>query len=158
MTTISDFWVSDMYCGQMGLGKTHQVCLAHQLRNLIYAIEAGDLIFAPRIHRLLVQAIRIGQKRNRFDDPTLARFQAALQKRLAEIMLRKPQTEDGQRLHRRYQKIPDSLFVFITQRDLPATNNSVGTGLALQRHLSQGSQWISLGMGKGYLRTIYGLL
>ena len=118
-----DFWISDMYCGQMGLGKTHQVCLAHQLRNLIYALEAGDLIFAPRIHRLLVQAIRIGQKRDRFDDATLSRFQAALQKRLAEIMLFEPQTEDGQRLHRRYQKIPDNLFVFITQRDLPATNN-----------------------------------
>ena len=69
-----DFWVSDMYGGQMGLGKTHQVCLAHQLRNLQYAIEAGDLIFAPRIKRLLVQAIRIGQKRDRFDDATWQGF------------------------------------------------------------------------------------
>ncbi len=90
-----DFWVSDMYGGQMGLGKTHQVCLAHQLRNLQYAIEAGDLVFSPRIKRLLVQAIRIGQKRDRFDDATLSRFQAALEKRLAEIMLFEPQTEDG---------------------------------------------------------------
>jgi len=48
---------------------------------------------------------------------------AALQKRLAEIMRFEPQTEDGQRLHRRYQKISENLFVFVTQRDLPATNN-----------------------------------
>jgi len=118
-----DFWVSDLYCAQKGHGKIWQVCLAHQLRNLKFAIEAGDLIFAPRILRLLAQAIKIGRKRPRISDSALRGLRAALEKRLAEIMRLEPQTKDAIRLHKRYKAIADNLFVFITERSLPATNN-----------------------------------
>lgn len=44
-----DVWVSDRYAGQQELGKDHQVCLAHVLRDVQYAIDCGDTIFAPKI-------------------------------------------------------------------------------------------------------------
>lgn len=43
-----DVWVSDRYAGQQELGKEHQVCLAHVLRDVQYAIDCGDTAFAPK--------------------------------------------------------------------------------------------------------------
>ena len=41
-------WVSHRYGAQMGWAKTdHQVCLAHLIRDAQYAIDAGDIAFAP---------------------------------------------------------------------------------------------------------------
>jgi transposase len=45
-----DFWVSDRLGAQMGWARTgHQACLAHLLRDVQYAIDAGDVSFAPGI-------------------------------------------------------------------------------------------------------------
>ena len=41
-------WISDRYAGQQELGERHQVCLAHVLRDVQYAIDCGDTIFAPK--------------------------------------------------------------------------------------------------------------
>jgi transposase len=38
-------WVSDLYGAQRGHAEEWQVCLAHQLRDCQFAIEAGDTIF-----------------------------------------------------------------------------------------------------------------
>src|SRR6202162_4174949 len=49
-----DFWVSDRLGAQMGWARTgHQACLAHLLRDVQYAIEAGDGAFAPAIKKVL---------------------------------------------------------------------------------------------------------
>jgi transposase len=50
-------WVSDLFSAQ----KTHpaaswQVCLAHQLRDCQYGIDAGDEIFSARMKTLLLRA------------------------------------------------------------------------------------------------------
>ena len=50
-------WVSDLYGAQQGHADLWQVCLAHQLRDCKYAIEAGDTIFAPRMKALLLRAV-----------------------------------------------------------------------------------------------------
>src|SRR5215469_18010515 len=49
-------WVSDLYSAQQGHADLWQICLAHQLRDCQYAIEAGDEIFAPRMKALLLRA------------------------------------------------------------------------------------------------------
>ena len=47
------FWVSDRLGAQMGwAAKEHQVCLAHLLRDIQYALDAGDDALAPRIMAL----------------------------------------------------------------------------------------------------------
>ncbi len=47
---------------QMGWAPTdHQACLAHLLRDVQYAIDAGDVSFAPGLRHLLGRACRIGR-------------------------------------------------------------------------------------------------
>ena len=43
--------------------RTWQVCLAHQLRDCQFAIEAGDAVFAPRMKALLLRAVVIARRR-----------------------------------------------------------------------------------------------
>ena len=52
-----EIWVSDRLGAQMGWATTeHQVCLAHLLRDIQYAIDAGDAAFAPGLKNLLKRA------------------------------------------------------------------------------------------------------
>src|SRR5208283_756306 len=72
-----DFWVSDRYGGQMGWATVNnQVCLAHLIRDVQYAIDAGDDIFAPELRHLLGRACRIGRRRERLADATLKTYAA----------------------------------------------------------------------------------
>ncbi|MGB6984048.1 MAG: transposase, partial [Methylocella sp.] len=119
-----DFWVSDRYGGQMGWAKTEtQVCLAHLIRDVQYAIDAGDGIFAPGLHHLLGRACRIGRRRDKLADATLKTYVARLEARLDELMARPPTHAAGVKLQRVIKKIRRHLFVFVTNRAIPATNN-----------------------------------
>ena len=119
-----DFWVSDRYGGQMGWAKKdNQVCLAHLIRDGQYAIDAGDGIFAPGLHHLLGRACRIGRRRDKLADATLKTYVARLEARLDELMARPPTHAAGVKLQRVIKKIRRHLFVFVTNRAIPATNN-----------------------------------
>ncbi len=63
-----EVWVSHHYAGQQELGKEHQVCLAHVLRDVQYAIDSGVTVLAPKIRDHLRWAIRVGKGR-----PAMAR-------------------------------------------------------------------------------------
>ena len=119
-----DFWVSDRYSGQMGWAKKgNQVCLAHLIRDVQYAIDSGDGIFAPGLHHLLCRACRIGRRRDKLADVTLKTYAARLEARLDELMRRTPTHAAGVQLQRRIKKIRRHMFVFVTNRAIPATNN-----------------------------------
>jgi transposase len=119
-----DYWVSDRYGGQMGFArKENQICLAHLIRGAQYAIDAGDLVFAPDFRHLLGRACRIGRNRERLKDVTLKIYQARLDKRLDELMARTPTNSEGIKLQRAIKKCRRHLFVFVANRDLPPTNN-----------------------------------
>lgn len=118
-----DIWVSDRFCAQMGWASENQVCLAHLIRDVQYAIDAGDTILAPDIAHLLGRACRIGRRRHRLKDSTLKSYQARLDKRLGDIIARTPSCTAGIKLARIIKKIRRHLFVFMTNRDVPPTNN-----------------------------------
>jgi transposase len=119
-----DFWVSDRYGGQMGWAAVnHQVCLAHLIRDVQYAIDAGDDIFAPELRHLLGRACRIGRRRERLADATLKTYAARLNARLDELMRLTLVHEAGVKLQRMIKRTRQYLFVFVTNRDIPATNN-----------------------------------
>jgi transposase len=119
-----DFWVSDRLGAQMGWAKTgHQACLAHLLRDVQYAIEAGDISFAPGIKNLLKQAIAIGHRRDRLADATLAVYVARLEAKLDRLLQIEPVNREGQKLLRIIKKYRQNLFVFVTNRAVPPTNN-----------------------------------
>lgn len=118
-----EVWVSDRYGGQNGHGLQRQVCLAHLLRDAQYAIDAGDTGFAPGLQRLLRRAAAIGRRRPALKDTTLAQYRADLDRRLDRLLRAPPTTTAGTKLARALRKCRGDLFVFITRRDVPYTNN-----------------------------------
>jgi transposase len=119
-----DFWVSDRLGAQMGWARTgHQACLAHLLRDVQYAIDAGDVGFAPGIKNLLKQAVAIGHRRDRLAASTLAVYAAKLEAKLDRLLRIEPANRQGQKLLRIIKKYRQNLFVFVTNRALPPTNN-----------------------------------
>ncbi|CCG08934.1 Transposase IS66 [Pararhodospirillum photometricum DSM 122] len=81
-----EVWISDRYAGQQDLGQVHQVCLAHVLRDVQYAIDCGDTVFAPRIRDLLRWTIRIGKRKPRLKDTTLATYAGRAEHRLDVLL------------------------------------------------------------------------
>jgi transposase len=121
--TKPDVWVADRYAAQAGHGKERQLCLAHLLRDAQYAIDAGDTGFAPGFQNLLRRATAIGQRRPELKDTTLAQYRADLDRRLDRLLAISPTAEAGRKLARAIRQCRGDLFVFITRRDVPATNN-----------------------------------
>jgi transposase len=116
-------WVSDMLGSQRGHAVEWQVCLAHLLRDARYAVECGDTAFSAPFKRLLLRAIAIGRRRDTLKDITLKHYLADLDRRLNRIMAAVPLGETGRKLRKRIAANRGHLFVFITNRDVPYTNN-----------------------------------
>jgi transposase len=116
-------WVSDMLGSQRGHADQWQVCLAHLLRDTRYAIESGDTGFSLPFKWLLLRALAIGRRREALKDSTLTRYRADLDRRLTRLLTAEPIGRDGARLHRRIGRCRDHLFPFVTNRDVPPTNN-----------------------------------
>ena len=100
-----------------------QVCLAHLLRDAQYAIECGDTVFSAPFRWLLLRAIAIGRRRETLKDTTLQQYLYDLDRRLDRILTRAPQGEPGRKLHKRMLANRAHLFVFVTNRSVPYTNN-----------------------------------
>lgn len=118
-----DVWVSDALPSQRGHAENWQMCLAHLLRDAQFAMDCGDQAFSAPLRRLLLRAIAIGRRRDRLKDTTLAQYRADLDRRLDRIMAATPVGRDGERLRRRIGRDRSNLFVFVTDRDVPPTNN-----------------------------------
>lgn len=119
-----DYWVSDRLAAQMGWAeKEHQICLAHLLRDAQYAIDAGDDRFAPGIAGLIGKACAIGRRRERLTDATLRQHERTLDKKLNALIAIEPQCAEGRKLKKAIKRFRQHMFVFVTRRNLPPTNN-----------------------------------
>lgn len=119
-----DYWVSDRLAAQMGWAKKeHQVCLAHLLRDVQYAIDAGDSVFEPRLRDLLRKVCAIGRRREELADPTLRAHERTLDDQLDKLLRLTPKAAEGRKLVDMIKRFRQHFFVFVTHRDLPATNN-----------------------------------
>ena len=118
-----EVWISDMLGSQRGHGVLWQVCLAHLLRDAKYAIECGDTAFSTPFRWLLLRAIAIGRRRETLKDTTLAQYLYDLDRQLDRIMAAVPVGEAGRKLHKRMLANRAHLFVFMTNRAVPCTNN-----------------------------------
>ncbi len=118
-----NIWVSDLYGAQQGHADVWQVCLAHQLRDCKYAIEAGDTIFAPRMKALLLRAVVLARRRNNLADSTRRSYQRRLDRELNAIMVLAPTNCHGRRLRKRYGKVRSHLFTFLEHPEVPPDNN-----------------------------------
>ena len=116
-------WVSDLYGAQQGHADAWQVCLAHQLRNCQFAIEAGDAIFAPRMKVLLLRAVVLARRRHGLAESTRREYRRRLDRDLTAIIGLAPENPHGKRLRKRYGKVRAHLFTFLDHPEVPPDNN-----------------------------------
>jgi len=93
-------WVSDLYSAQQGHAEDWQICLAHQLRDCTYAIEAGDAVFAPRMKALLLRAVVLARRSRHLAESTRREYRRRLECALDAVMALAPTHSDGRRLRR----------------------------------------------------------
>ncbi len=119
-----DYWLSERYGAQMGWAKRgHQICLAHLDRDLQYAIDCGESVYAEKLRSLIKRACRIGRRRPRLADATLKAYAVKLDLELDTILQAPPRCQPGEKLRRLIKRYRQHLFVFLEQRGLEPTNN-----------------------------------
>src|SRR3954447_1714635 len=118
-----EIWVSDLYGAQRGHADAWQVCLAHQLRDLRHAVEAGDAVFAPRLKALLLRAVLLARRRLELKASTRLEYRRRLERELDRVLALQPSHHCGLRLRKRYLAVRDSLFTFLEHPDAPPDNN-----------------------------------
>jgi transposase len=76
-------WVSDLSSAQQHHpAEDWQVCLAHQLRDCQFALEAGDTVCAPRMKARLLRAFAMHQRRDTLAASTRYQYRGDLQRRV----------------------------------------------------------------------------
>jgi transposase len=119
-----EIWVSDRLKAQIGWATlAHQFCLPHLIRDTQFALDAGDTVFAPVLLALLKRACAIGRRRDTLKDSTLKKYLATLESRLTKLLLLEPSHPEGRKLQRTIKGIRGNLFVFLENRQVPASNN-----------------------------------
>jgi transposase len=116
-------WVSDLYGAQQGHADLWQICLAHQLRDCTFAIDAGDTVFAPRMKSLLLRAVVLARRRKALAESTRRAYLHRLDHDLNSVMVLAPTNPHGRRLRKRYGKVRSHLFTFLEHPDVPPDNN-----------------------------------
>jgi transposase len=117
-------WVSDLYGAQRGHAEHWQICLAHQLRDCQYAIDAGDAVFAPRMKALLLRAVVLARRRADLAESTRRHYRGRLERALDGVMALAPTDRDGRRLRKRYATVRGHLFTFLDHPEIAADNNA----------------------------------
>lgn len=120
-----EVWVSDL--GSMQINhpaRAFQACLAHQVRDLEYAIEAHRCRWAYRLQALFYRAMRLGKRRSQIAEGHYRRQVEQLEQQLDGLLKQYPNNPDSQRLHERYRKHRGHLLVFLQRSDVPPTNNA----------------------------------
>jgi transposase len=118
-------WVSDVYSAQMHHPATHyQICLAHQLRDLQYLMDAHGCQWAQQMQTLLRRAIHLHNLRDKLTNRRFDLFSQACEWKLDKLLSTEPLSEDSQRLWRRFHKHRCALLLFLARTDVPPTNNA----------------------------------
>jgi transposase len=142
-----DYWISDRLGSQMGWArKEQQYCLAHLIRDVQWAIDQGDAVLGPALKGLLKRACAIGRRRDKLADGTLKAYERDLDRRLDGLLALRPTHKAGRKLQKTFREIRSHLFVFVTHRELTATNNGSERALrpaAIYRKITNGfrSEW-----------------
>jgi transposase len=117
-------WLSDRLAAQCKHADAHQYCLALLIRDAQYAIDAGDIVFAPAFKCFLQKACAIGRRREALADATIKTYARDLARELDRLLALKATQTDGRHLQASmFVDARDKLLVFLTRRDVEPTNN-----------------------------------
>lgn len=144
----AEVWVSDCWSAQLKAPtQTHQLCLAHQIRNLQALRErCPRLRWARELQAVLREAIHLGKRREQLTPQGYQRRVSQLERRLAHLVARTVTTPAAQALVKRYRKHRAHLLLFLRDPRVPAHNNDCERSLrsvVVHRKVSGGfrSQW-----------------
>jgi transposase len=124
-----EVWISDLAPAQLGApAAAHQICLAHQLRALQYAIDADVQVgvqWAVALQRVFRRGIHLHHERGQIT-PESFRRRRTLIEHAAERLIFRAWAGAGEagNLQRRYAKHWQDLFVFLERDDVEPTNNA----------------------------------
>lgn len=144
---VADVWLSDLFSAQLKAPtKLRQICHAHQLRDLQYAIDTERSAFAYRMQRLLLRAQRLAKHRSDLSPKAFAREVAEIENKCDQLLTAAVPGRHGRRLQKRYRKHRDALFTFLSRPDVPPDNNACERALrksVVHRKVSGGfrSDW-----------------
>lgn len=120
-----EVWVSDLFSAQKtNPAQEWQVCLAHQLRDCQYGIDAGDEIFSAAMKKVLLRSFVLHKRWPNLAESTRYQYRCKLNRQLEAVLALSPTQKDGVRLQNRYCDVRDNLFLFLEDSTIPATNNS----------------------------------
>ncbi len=105
------------------MAAAHQVCLAHVLRDVQYAIDCGDAVFAPALAKLLAWTIAVGRRRDELRDSTLRQYRAKVECRLDRLLATPAPHPAGRTLQAQVKAWRTKFFIFLEDRRVSATNN-----------------------------------
>jgi transposase len=115
-----------------GHAETHQLCLAHQIRNLTYAAEAdgyAGLVWAVELRHLFGRAIHLHQIRETLTPASFIRRRRRIENAVDRLVFQtvlpeQSDTTNACRLQARYREHRASVFVFFDRPNVPPTNNA----------------------------------
>ena len=124
---VPETWVSDLWKPQLGArAERHQICLAHQLRELQYVVDQERSAWAQDCQALFRLAIHRAHQRDR-GELWGAAYTAAVRKIEADCdaLLATPVAgAEASRLWGRFREHREHLFVFLYEPTVPPTNNA----------------------------------
>ena len=120
-----DVWMSDLYSAQLTVNaKRYAICNAHQLRDLQYAIDAGDTVFAPAVQQLLRQGLQLTKRRSQLSPQDYQQQVVQLKHTANWLNQLDVLHPDVQRLQKRFRKHFDAMWLFLERVDVPFDNNA----------------------------------
>jgi transposase len=121
----AEVWVSDCLSAQMkARAKQHQICLAHQLRDLQAIVDANPLLFWPRAMQALFRyAIHLHHQRTLLSPQQFSLLVARVEGLCDKLLQRNLSPPKAKILQRRFLKYRSCLFVFLYRTDVEPTNN-----------------------------------
>jgi len=121
----AEVWVSDCYGPQMKApSKKHQLCLAHQLRNLQAVVELHPKHFwAKHVQLILRYAIHLHNQRLQIPADVFLNRVERIEKCFTHLLKQNLDPPEAATLQRRYLKYPHTIFTFLHHTDVSPTNN-----------------------------------
>jgi len=124
----SGVWVSDRFGAQLKVEGKHQLCLPHILRNLQYAVDAEDSVWARDVQEILRGAIHFRKQQDNAFDPVnnqdIFRQCEMFRRRLREVFEKPPPGAEAQKLFRTLENRQHQMLLFLTDPDVPHDNNA----------------------------------
>lgn len=121
----AEVWVSDVYSAQIKApAREHQLCMAHQLRNLQAVIDLYPQAFWPKAMQVLFRsAVHLHNERDQLPPGEFEGRMKRLEHLCDRLLKRSLEHPDEKRLRKRYLRYRQCLFVFLHRRDVSPTNN-----------------------------------